>query len=128
MKKFLALLLAASFFALPAEAAANKIVIAVQPTATAEDLQAQSKELEAALESKLSGTDVEILFPTSYAGVVEALNFGHAHAAFMGAWPAKLAEARAGATVGLAEIREVIVNGQKKHAPSYFSSWIVLKD
>lgn len=105
----------------------SKWIIAVQPTATATALSDQAKELESFLESKL-GRDIEVLFPTSYAGVVEALRYGHAHAAFMGAWPARLAEQTAGASVLLAEVREVMVDGKLGEAPNYRSFWIVAPD
>jgi phosphonate transport system substrate-binding protein len=110
-----------------ARAAEAPVVIAVQPSATAEQLSAKARELSADLEGQL-GRSVEIRFPTSYAGVVEALRFGHAQVAFMGAWPAALAHEHGGAEVVLAEIRDVIVDGQRAQAPSYSSSWIVLRD
>lgn len=105
----------------------EKIVIAVQPTSTAEKLASDAKEIEQFLESKLS-RDVELIFPTSYAGVVEALRFGHAHAAFMSAWPLALAEKHAGAEIALAEIREVVIDQNKQEMPYYFSYWVVRKD
>ncbi len=117
----------------PADAAGSgsqpsaKWVIAVQPTATTAALSDQAKELEVFLEKKL-GRDIEILFPASYAGVVEALRYGHAHAAFMGAWPARLAEREAGASVILSEVREVMVDGKLGEAPNYRSYWIVRPD
>src|SRR5688500_2355033 len=74
----------------------GKLVIAIQPTSTPEQLESQAKELEAFLEKRLN-REVEIFFPTSYAGVIEALRFGHAHAAFMGSWPATMARSKAGA-------------------------------
>lgn len=104
-----------------------KIVIAVQPSATAAELTDQTRELERFLESRLS-KDVEILFPTSTAGVIEALRFGHAQAALMGAWPAVLARQKAGAQITLAEIREVMADGKLSEAPSYESFWIVRPD
>jgi phosphonate transport system substrate-binding protein len=104
-----------------------KWVIAVQPTATPEALTDQAKELESFLEARL-GREIELVFPTGYAGVVEALRFGHAQAAFMSAWPARLAEQKAGAQVLLAEVREVIVDGELTQAPYYYSYWIVRKD
>src|SRR6185503_4275986 len=91
---------------------AKKLVIAMQPTSTPEQLQSQAKELEAFLEERLK-TDVEILFPTSYAGVIEALRFGHAQAAFMGSWPAAMARSHAEAQVLLAEVRDVIIDDKK---------------
>jgi phosphonate transport system substrate-binding protein len=106
---------------------AEKIVIAIQPTSTAEKLASDAKEIEQFLESKLN-RDVELIFPTSYAGVVEALRFGHAHAAFMSAWPLALAEKHAGAEVALAEIREVVIDQDKQEMPYYFSYWVVRKD
>jgi len=107
--------------------AAEKFVIAIQPTSTPQQLEAQAKELEDFLEKRLE-RDVEIFFPTSYAGVIESLRFGHAHAAFMGSWPAVIAQNKAAAEVALAEIREVIIDQEKKEAPYYFSYWVVSKD
>jgi phosphonate transport system substrate-binding protein len=107
--------------------AAEKIVIAVQPTSTAAELSDRATALEKRLE-EATGADVEMVFPTSYAGVVESLNFGHAQAAFMGAWPASLAVSRAGSRVALAEVRDVMIDGEKKEEPYYFSYWVVLKD
>jgi len=101
--------------------------MAVQPSSTAEELSAQASELEEFLEERLDA-DVELRFPTTYAGVVEALRFGHADAAFMSAWPAALAQKHAGAEVALAEIREVTIGEEKQEAPYYFSYWVVSKD
>lgn len=109
------------------QAGGGKIVIAVQPTATPETLTADAKELREYLSQRL-GREVEIIFPTTYAGVVEALRFGHAQAAFMSAWPASLAVKLAGAELPLAEIREVVIGQEKKEEPFYFSYWVVRKD
>jgi phosphonate transport system substrate-binding protein len=103
------------------------LVIVVQPTSTAQELSSQASELEEFLEDWL-GVDVEIRFPTTYAGVIEALRFGHADAAFMGAWPAALANKHAGAEVVLAEVREVTLGEEETEAPFYFSYWVVLED
>lgn len=105
----------------------GKLVIAIQPTSTPQTLETQAKELEEFLEKRLN-RDVEIFFPTSYAGVIESLRFGHAHAAFMGSWPATMAYSKAEAKVVLSEIREVIIDQENKEAPYYFSYWVVLKD
>lgn len=102
----------------------SKIVIAIQPTNTPEQLTADAKELQDFLAKRL-GRPVEIVFPTTYAGVIEALRFGHAQAAFMSAWPLALAERRAGAEIALAEIREVAIGQQKTEAPYYYSYWVV---
>ncbi|MBI2323744.1 MAG: phosphate/phosphite/phosphonate ABC transporter substrate-binding protein [Chloroflexi bacterium] len=118
---------AASPAASSPQAAKTKIVIAVQPTATPETLSANAKELDEFLEKRL-GREVELVFPTTFAGVVESLRFGHAHAAFMSAWPARLAWKVAGADVGLAEVREVVIGQDKKEETFYFSYWIVKKD
>lgn len=104
----------------------ERLVIAIQPTSTPRQLETQARELEDFLEKRLN-REVEIFFPTSYAGVIEALHFGHADAAFMGSWPAVMARSRAGAKVVLAEIREVFIEGDKKEAPYYFSYWVVPK-
>ena len=105
----------------------QQLVIAVQPTATQEELSAQAGELEAFLEDRVEA-DIEIRFPTSFGGVIESLDFGHANAAFMSAWPASLANKRAEAEVVLAEIREVSIGDQKAEEPFYFSYWVVPKD
>jgi phosphonate transport system substrate-binding protein len=102
-------------------------VIAVQPSATQEELSAQASELEAFLEERV-GTDVELRFPTTYAGVIEALRFGHADAAFMSAWPSSLASEHADAEVALAEIREVAIGEEKAEKPFYYSYWVVPQD
>jgi phosphonate transport system substrate-binding protein len=104
-----------------------KLVIAVQPTATPEQLSADAGEVRGFLAGRL-GREVELVFPTTYAGVVEALRFGHAHAAFMSAWPAQLAVKHAKAEVALAEVREVVIGQEKKEETFYFSYWVVPKD
>jgi phosphonate transport system substrate-binding protein len=111
----------------PATARQGKLVIAVQPTSTPERLTADAKELREFLSKRL-GREVEIVFPMTYAGAVEALRFGHAQAAFMSAWPAQLAARHARAEVGLAEIREVVIGQDKKAETFYFSYWVVAKD
>jgi phosphonate transport system substrate-binding protein len=103
----------------------QKIVIAVQPTATPEQLSADASELRSFLSDR-TGREVDLVFPTTYAGVVEALRFGHAHAAFMSAWPAQLAVKHAKAEVALAEVREVVIGQEKKEETFYFSYWVVL--
>ncbi len=107
--------------------AAEKLVIAVQPTASQTELVSQSQEIKDLLQKQL-GMDVELLFPTSYSGVIEALHFGHAQVAFMGSWPALLATQKADASILLAEIREVMIGQEKKEEPYYYSYWVVGKD
>jgi len=106
----------------------EKLVLAVQPTATPEKLSAEAKDIEAFLEAEMPNVDIEIVFPTFYGGVIEALRFGHAQAAFLSAWPAALALKNAGAEVVLAEVREVVIGEEKVERPYYFSYWVVLKD
>jgi phosphonate transport system substrate-binding protein len=107
--------------------AADKLVVAIQPTSTPEQLSSQSKEIKAMLEKSL-GMEVEVLFPTSYAGVIEALHYGHAQVAFMGSWPAMIATIKADAKVILAENREVFIDHKKTEAAYYYSYWVVNKD
>lgn len=102
----------------------EKLVIAVQPTNTPEQLSADAREMRSFLEQRL-GREVELVFPTSFAGVIEALRFGHAHAAFMSAWPAALSQKHAGAEVALAEVREVVIGQEMTQATYYFSHWVV---
>lgn len=119
---------AAALIACTAPAArGEKLVIAVQPTNTPEQLSADARDIEQFLERRL-GRDVELVFPTTFAGVIEALRFGHVHAAFMSAWPSALARKHAGADVVLAEVREVVIDEDKVEAPYYFSHWVVPKD
>src|SRR5687767_971167 len=107
--------------------APSKIVIAVQPTATPDQLSANAKDLATFLSQKM-GREVELVFPTTYAGVVESLRFGHAQAAFMSAWPARLAWKLADGDVALAEVREVVIGQEKKEETFYFSYWVVPKN
>jgi phosphonate transport system substrate-binding protein len=102
-------------------------VLAVQPTSTPDQLTADAKELREFLSRRLH-REVEIVFPMTYAGVVEALRFGHAHGAFMSAWPAQLAVKHAKAEVVLAEVREVVIGQEKKEETFYYSYWVVAKD
>lgn len=106
----------------------KKLVIAVQPTFAVAEMMEKVKPLEQYLEGRLGDVNVEIYIPLSQAGVIEALRFGHAHVAFMGPWAAQLAVEMAGATVELAEMREVLIDGKKTEAPYYFSYWVVPGD
>jgi phosphonate transport system substrate-binding protein len=106
----------------------ERVVIAVQPTANPGSLSAEAHEIERFLEERLDGADVEIRVPTMYAGVVEALRFGTADAAFMSAWPAAMAARHAEAEVALAEVREVVIGDEKLERPHYYSYWVVRAD
>jgi phosphonate transport system substrate-binding protein len=86
----------------------------------------QAKPLEKFIKDGLGGkTDVQVYVPSSFAAVVESLRFGHAHVAFMSAWPAQLVVQLGGAEVALAEVREVIHSAKKVEAPYYYSYWVV---
>lgn len=109
--------------------AQNKLVIAIQPTVVSDEMLAKAKPLQQFIEKGLGGkTKVEIYVPSSYAAVVESLRFGHAHMAFMSAWPAQLAVRLAGAEVALAEVRQVLHGKEKVDAPHYYSYWVVAPD
>ena len=109
---------------LPAQ---ERVVIAIQPTLASDEMLTKAKPLKNFLEQGLGGkVNVEIYVPSSFAAVVESLRFGHAHVAFMSAWPAQLAVQLGGADVALAEVRQVIIGKEKKEAPYYFSYWVVL--
>jgi phosphonate transport system substrate-binding protein len=105
----------------------EKFVLAILPTATATEIQPRALELERFLENE-TGYDVEILIPTTYSAVIEAVRFGHADAAFMSAWPMHLAAKHAGADVALAEVRTVMIDNQTAQETFYFSSFVVLKN
>jgi len=126
---YVIVLMTAPGFSVPAWAApSQKLVLAVQPTLSTSEIIEKAKPLEEALEKELGDVDVQIYAPMSYAAVVEALRFGHADAALMGAWPALLASRLAEAEIPLAEIREVIHGQEKINANYYYSYWIVKKD
>lgn len=125
-----ALMLVAACASTPAVTPRSKerLVIAFQPTLAATEMLEKAKPVEQFLEQKLGDVDVEIYVPMSQAGVIEALRFGQAHVAFMGAWPAYLAVDLAGADLALAEVREVIIDDKKTEAAFYFSYWVALQD
>lgn len=102
-----------------------RLVVAIQPTLAADEMLDKARPLEAWLEQALPGTDVQIYVPLSQAGVIEALRFGQAHVAFMGAWPAYLASRLGGAELALAEVREVLIDDEPVHETFYFSYWVV---
>ena len=107
--------------------AQEKLVIAIQPTLSSDEMLNKAKPLEKFIRGSLGGkTEVQIYVPSSYAAVGESLRFGHAHVGFMSAWPAQLAVRLGGAEVPLAEVRQVIIGKEKKEAPYYFSYWVVL--
>ena len=120
----------ASFFLIAGMAAAqNKLVIAIQPTVASDEMLTKAKPLQQFIEKGIGGkTKVEVYVPSSYAAVVESLRFGHAHVAFMSAWPAQLAVRLGGAEVALAEIRQVLLGKDKVDAPYYYSYWVVPPD
>jgi len=106
-------------------AAQTRLVVAIQPTLAADEMLDKARPLEAWLEQALPDTDVQIYVPLSQAGVIEALRFGQAHVAFMGAWPAYLASQLGGAELALAEVRDVLIDGQPAQETFYFSYWVV---
>jgi len=133
LRRFFRLLIPTGFvIALLAPASAraqNKLVIAIQPTVASDEMLSKAKPLKQFLEKGLGAkTQVEIYVPSSYAAVVESLRFGHAHLAFMSAWPAQLAVRLGGAAVALAEVRQVLHGREKVDAPHYYSYWIVAPD
>lgn len=109
-----------------------RIVLAIQPTDNADAIMGKATEMERFLEARMKEggveADVEIIVPLTSTGVVEALRFGHAHAALMSAWPATMASKRAGAEVVLAEMREVVIGTEAQVAPYYYSYYVVMKD
>jgi phosphonate transport system substrate-binding protein len=74
------------------------------PSERAAEFSARADTLAAYLEREM-GVRVEVLIPTAYEPLIEALRFGNLDAAFMDAAPAWIAHRRAGAEVVLAETR-----------------------
>ena len=104
----------------------DKLVIAIQPTLSSDEMLKKAQPLEKFIKDGIGGkTDVQIYIPTSYAAVVESLRFGHAHIAFMSAWPAQLAVQLGGAEVALAEVRRVMQGDKVVDSTSYSSYWVV---
>lgn len=104
----------------------QKLVVAIQPAQAASEMLEKSKPLEKYLEERLGGkVDVEIYIPLSQSGVIEAIRFGQADVAFMGAWPAQLAVELGGGDLVLAEVREVSIGDRKTQETFYYSYWIV---
>ena len=107
--------------------AQGKLVVAIQPSVSSDEMLKKAQPLEKFLRDGLGGkTDVQVYVPSSFAAVVESLRFGHAQVAFMSAWPTQLAVRLGGAEVPLAEVRQVVIGKEKKEAPYYFSYWVVL--
>lgn len=103
-----------------------KLVVAIQPTLSSDEMLKKAKPLEQFIQNGVGEkTTVQVYVPTSYAAVVESLRFGHAHVAFMSAWPAQLAVQLGGADVALAEVRRVIHGDKTVDAPYYYSYWVV---
>jgi phosphonate transport system substrate-binding protein len=75
------------------------------PSERAADFTAKADALAAFLSAEM-GTRVEVLIPTAYEPLIEALRFGNLEAAFLDAAPAWIAHHRAGAEVVLAEVRD----------------------
>ena len=116
-----------SFILIPPVSAQDKLVIAIQLTLSSDEMLKKAQPIEKFIRDGLGGkADVQIYVPSSYAAVVESLRFGHAHLAFMSAWPAQLAVRMGGAEVPLAEVRQVLIGKEKREAPYYFSYWVVL--
>lgn len=112
--------------------ATKKITLAIQPTDSIAAIQEQKASLELFLEQGMAArgvvADVDIVVPMGYLGVVEALRYGWADAAMMSSWPAVVANEKAGAEIVLAEMREVVVDGEQTVAPAYYSYYVVMPD
>lgn len=108
-------------------AAGTTVTVAIQPTSNAADIQSQAADLDRFLEQE-TGYNIEIYVPTSYAGVVEALRFGQADVAFMSAWPIYLAVEKAGASLELAEVRQVVIGNDLQEETYYYSYWVTKPD
>ncbi len=104
-----------------------KITIAILPTQQAEEIMPRAKELENFLESRVNA-DIDVYVPMSYSAVVEALRFGHAQVGLMSAWPMAASAKLAGTDVVLAEVREVIIDGEKTNQTYYYSYYVVMKN
>ncbi len=121
------LLLIASIYTALFTGEDRKLVIVVNPLPR-EEVAEEARELETYLEDYLD-LDVEILFPTSVAAMIEALRFGHAQVAIgMGSLPAAVALEVADVDMPLAEVRRVVIDGQVMENPYYYSYWIVRND
>ena len=63
--------------------AQGKLVVAIQPSVSSDEMLKKARPLEKFLRDGLGGkTDVQVYVPSSIASVVESLRFGHAQVAF----------------------------------------------
>lgn len=95
------------------------LVFAFQPQENPERLQLNARQLTEYLAGAL-GQPVKVYIPTDYAAVVEALRAGHAHVAYLSAWPYLLAHRMAGV--------EIIAAEERAGKTSYVSQWYTRKD
>jgi len=99
--------------------AQGKLVVAIQPSVSSDEMLKKAQPLEKFLRDGLGGkTDVQVYVPSSFAAVVESLRFGHAQVAFMSAWPAQLAVQLGGADVALAVGADGVHLGGRALAPA----------
>ncbi len=82
----------------------NPIVIALTPSATADQLTVGGDALAAKL-NELTGYTYKIIIPNSYTAVIEAMASGNAQVAFMATFAYLLAQQKDAADVGLVVIR-----------------------
>ncbi|MDW8343958.1 MAG: phosphate/phosphite/phosphonate ABC transporter substrate-binding protein [Verrucomicrobiae bacterium] len=124
MNRFLPLsvLMVVSVTGLSGHAEAGKaepLVFAFQPQENPERLQLNARQLTDYLAGTL-GQPVKVYIPTDYAAVVEALRAGHAHVAYLSAWPYLLAHQLAGV--------EIIAAEERAGKTSYVSQWYTRRD
>lgn len=84
--------------------AENPIVIALTPSATADQLTVGGDALAAKLK-ELTGYEYKVTIPNSYTAVIEAMSSGNAQVAFMATFAYLLAKQKDAADVGLVVVR-----------------------
>ena len=90
----------------------DTLTIGFIPVEKADELTSKAESLEAFLEDRLDGIDVELVIPTNYETIIEGIKFGHIDGAFMDTGPGWIAHKRAGAEVVLAEVVDGKINYQ----------------
>ena len=82
----------------------NPLILALAPSATTDELKAGGDAIAAKL-SEMTGYTIQVVVPTNYAALVEAMGAGNAHVGFMPPLAYMLAKYKDYADVGLVVLR-----------------------
>jgi len=95
----------------------NPLIMALAPSATSQELQTGGKAIADKL-SELTGLTIEIVVPTNYAAMIEAMGAGQAHIGWLAPVQYVVAHGKGYADVGLATVR----NGSNHYGFQYVAN------